>query len=745
MHYPSLRSCLLLLGLILLGSCSSEHRQSEPQHSSLQTEQRRITLSAQALSRSFSDEELPAASSARAVNFDLGTKGAMTDPKFKGLSAGSKFLCIIRSSNSAQPINYLEIEWKRDNQNNNKYYIEQSDGTYSFDYVPGQSLGQLSMMIVVGGSWDATTKRLNFSPQISKVTTVSGREEAVLDVPYISEWLPLDIEDSQPHALKVKLRGYTRGSSPEPAFTLQPQGMLLRMRVENEMLYTDGKTRDLTLSKLYIRSTAYAGAGYYDLSEAAVRAGVSKPAETRNAQLLPWAFSDAASYKQTTFDLSSSPLDLPYNGTGRSAYNRYGLDGRTFYSYPNSPWLLCWVKPTGQAASDVGQKDGAQYRVRTEVFAEVEDTRSNTVYSNVEGVDKLEAAGRIVVPSMKALPVYASRKLTVKNGQNAPYVNGAAYRLTLNVQRMPMALDLLSEEALTQDGSAFDDGSYSNIGYFNSKDIQSEAQMLSRLPLTQSGNWRYPRYETLATITGTTTAVPTVPQMNFEQNPAYTGVVPIYPNIYEGIGNYRAEETYEGRSGQAFTFQRDASGNIVVYAWVFYPSKQGGNLVTSPSLLNADHLSITKYEYAGTHNGIPRMKITQRYFGSYAQAAHLDETFAPNAGRSQAQTRELLAPLMTSELRDIVADADTFWNDPLLSQDDVVRYFPLLGYKTPEGVLTEYGEKGYLALGYQLNRWSWHGSSRYGLTYLLQSPYGSNAYQDAKEYYPIRLVRPQFK
>lgn len=724
---------LLALGLLALSACSQEARQSEPQPTVQQpTEQGSLALSAQALSSSFEDEE-----TARAIEFDLGKKGAMTDPKFKGLTAGSKFLCIIRSSNPAQPINYIQMAWKQEAGDSKKFYIEQKDGHFPFSFTPGQSLGNLSMMIVVGGTWDATSKRLTFDQQITQVTTSAGRETATLDVPYFSAWMPLDIEDPTPQYLKVKLRGYTRGSATEKAvFALQPQGMLLRMRVENEMVNTNNTTRNLRLNKLHIRSTAYSGSGYYDLSENAVRTGATKATETRNAQLLPWTASDSRAYKQTDYDLSASPLSLPYNATGRTAYNRYGLVGRTFYHYPNSPWLLCWVKPTGQSPTDVGKMENDEYKVRTEIFAEVEDTRTNTVTSNTPGVDREEASGKILVPSMKALPAYYSRKLTVKSGRNVAFVNGAAYRITLNLQRTPMVLDLLSEEALKQDGRNFDEGNYNNVGYFNAQNLKTEANIKKNLPITASGNWVYPPFGTLATVMGTSTGssfplMSLVPRSYAPKNPPSQ----LYPFTIEGIGNYAGEVGFAVRAGQAFTME-EKNGRIIVYTILFYPSKAGGNPTVNNSQLNADHLSVVKYEYGGVHNGITRTKMTQRYLGSYSSMAHLDET----------QTdRSKLGDLMITELKHLIALGDAYWNDELLKQDDVVRYFPLLGYRLPDGSARERGTTGYLGLGYIDNRLDYQGSAEFSPTFLLHRPRGSNPYDDGKEYYPIRLVRPDFK
>ena len=101
------------------------------------------------------------------MTYELGTKGSLTTPKFKELKDGTKLLCIVRSSNAAQPINYIQAEWKREG---NRYYITQADGKYPFEFAAGQDLGTLYMMVVAGGEWDAAAKKLKLS-----LTSLTGR------------------------------------------------------------------------------------------------------------------------------------------------------------------------------------------------------------------------------------------------------------------------------------------------------------------------------------------------------------------------------------------------------------------------------------------------------------------------------------------------------------------------------------------------------------------------------------------
>ena len=643
-------------------------------------------------------------SEAKAVTFELGTKGSLTSPKFKELTDGTKLLCIVRSSNPAQPINYIQAVWKRDG---NRYYIRQSDATYPFEFTAGQDLGTLYMMVVAGGEWDATTKQLKFSNRIAPITTVDGKETATLDVPYFSDWQELDIENSTPTALKVRLKNYVKGTNETPVFTLKPQGMLLRMRVENEMEDPSnaGTFRHIKLNKIYIRSTAYAGNGYYNLSESEVRAGVSKTAGVRNEQLLPWTFNDANTLKMTELAMPGGALDLPGDATATVRGSVRGLK-----DYPNSPWVLVWVKSTGQTVNQISNSNGT-FGVRTEIFADAEDVRSNTVYSNTPGVDAQEVAGKIVVPSMKALPAYASRKLAVKNNADATFTNGGAYSLTINLQRMPIGFDRLSEYEVADGGASFTDASYNNVGYF------SQEETVNPIPLTQSGKWEYPSFGTLATFMGRTAGVSAY---GITTSPTDET---IYPKVKTDAGNYQTYQSI-GRFGIAFSSKVTDGTFDEIQTMLFYPENGGDK--------TAAYTSIVRYQYEGLRNGIPTMKMTQRYLGTYSiWAAQFPEATAPASYRS----------LMGEDLKRIADAGDAFWNDELLKKDDIVRYFPLLGYKLHTAELARKGEQGSILLKKGLST-AENGYGLFSRTFLKHTPGGDiNHPGQGGSQYPLRLVR----
>ena len=701
MNFKRLSTLGLLSMLLFLGSCSKEQIGQTPTVEASRYSRGSISMQLNASREEF--EEINR-SEAKAVTFELGTKGSLTSPKFKELTDGTKLLCIVRSSNPAQPINYIQAVWKRDG---NRYYIRQSDATYPFEFTAGQDLGTLYMMVVAGGEWDATTKQLKFSNRIAPITTVDGKETATLDVPYFSDWQELDIENSTPTALKVRLKNYVKGTNETPVFTLKPQGMLLRMRVENEMEDPSnaGTFRHIKLNKIYIRSTAYAGNGYYNLSESEVRAGVSKTAGVRNEQLLPWTFNDANTLKMTELAMPGGALDLPGDATATVRGSVRGLK-----DYPNSPWVLVWVKSTGQTVNQISNSNGT-FGVRTEIFADAEDVRSNTVYSNTPGVDAQEVAGKIVVPSMKALPAYASRKLAVKNNADATFTNGGAYSLTINLQRMPIGFDRLSEYEVADGGASFTDASYNNVGYF------SQEETVNPIPLTQSGKWEYPSFGTLATFMGRTSGVDAYGITTSTTDET------IYPKVKTDAGNYQTYRSI-GRFGIAFSSKVTDGTFDEIQTLLFYPETRGDK--------TAAYTSIVRYQYEGLRNGIPTMKMTQRYLGTYSiWAAQFPEATAPASYRS----------LMGEDLKRIADAGDAFWNDELLKKDDIVRYFPLLGYKLHTAELARKGEQGSILLKKGLST-AENGYGLFSRTFLKHTPGGDiNHPGQGGSQYPLRLVR----
>lgn len=163
-------------------------------------------------------------SSARALSFELDNSNQKL-PKVKALTDGTKVLCIIRSSSFNQPVNYIKATLVKQNGRTKPTYRLSFDETVTgspsatpsettFAYDSRYPLGTLSMMVVVGGEWDETTKKLEINPELVRADNDDTAME--YDMPYVSEWRPLD------HAFK-------NGSSDPSSQALHSRDMTLML------------------------------------------------------------------------------------------------------------------------------------------------------------------------------------------------------------------------------------------------------------------------------------------------------------------------------------------------------------------------------------------------------------------------------------------------------------------------------------------------------------------------------------
>ena len=162
---------------------------------------------------------------------------------------------------------------------------------------------------------------------------------------------------------------------------------------------------------------------------------------------------------------------------------------------------------------------------------------------------------------------------------------------------------------------------------------------------------------------------------------------------------------------------------------MFYPGKAAWGYSGDGT---AAYTAIVRYQYDGVKNGVPTMKMTQRYLGTYSiWAAQFQESTSPDR----------YVDLMKQDFKRIADAGNAFWDDELLKKDDVVRYFPLLGYKLPDGTLKEKGTQGALLLKQGIST----NADGYGLfsrTFLKHTPGGDiNHPGQGGSQYPLRLVR----
>lgn len=707
---------LLACGMLVFSSCSQD--KDLPQATEAvqkHYQQLRVELSAEAVQQAFK-----VAQTARGIDYSLdpvgnSAPGRLKKPMIKNIDESTSVIAVVRSSNAEQPVNYfrLKLQKKADAPGDTIYQIVQANPladasgkptagggdvqpenhagqTLSFDYDESKDLGTLSMMLIVGGEWNASAQTVSFKSSVVPVTTEGGQRVAKgLDVPYLSEWVDLTIENKSRDYMKLRR---------DEAIRLKPQGILLDMQVENEMGEPNqpALSRNVILKGFTIRSSAYSGAGTYTFSDAAVK--------STSAYAPAWTFEGYEDgYDATTGDLLTSdfrlatPLEVGYSSQGRVLID----DVRKLYAYPNSPHVLTWVMPTEtpQALASAGSEI-----VRTQILADVEDTRvagGNTVFSNDPNVDALEAQGKIVVPKMTALPVYASKKLATKNGGDADFVQGTSYRMTLNLSRFPMQAELISQYEVNADGTGFVNDSYQNVGYFpytantNASEFSNTVKFgNAKLNSGTNGkaSWSNVTFEKGALMFAGSTA---------SKQGTILNTSPVGRSVRVDRGTYYADNGNSLRVSLLYTYRIDdltAEGGYAGYSVVGYPPSSTGN--GDIRGLQGGYIQLLRYEIVTLTSGMKAMKVTSRFIGP----ASLELGYIPRGSVAMGS----MGTWGATELKNLLSDVNaiqSYWNDPVRKEDDVVRYFPFLG-EAPFGVtnptqaqLTDYGVRNEFAIG----------------------------------------------
>lgn len=540
-------------------------------------------------------------SSARALSLELNENNKML-PKVKGLKDGTKVLCIIRSSNPRQPVNYIQATWtKKDGTTNPTYTLSFDDnitgspsahsGETTFAYDSRETLGTLSMMIVAGGEWDATTKHLNVSP---KLVRAEGTEMEY-DMPYISEWRPLDYAfkngSSDPSSLSLALKGHNPNATtvPQERYTMKPVGMLLRMPVEEEMSDDDGG--NYQLNGITIRSTSFGGQGYFNLSESNIRATSTDIINQKERYYRSWWTFNVPSEKDETYRVAN-PTEHRFDATGVTTYGN-----RKLRKFKPRYYLFLWVMPRGQQPDDVTAND-----VRTQIYADVDVKPldgSQVVYSNSSSADELEfSSGYSVVPRMKALPVYASDRLVVKNNANAAFVEGTSYTLTLNLNRPDLPIELLSQYPVNKDKTGF--AKVANEAAYITNEFATSKTELAAINTAFStlgqGNWSVAEFKRITMLTGAIHGQGTLDATATPLDSRWTPY--LSPTAYADAGTYGVNKLKStGRLEDIrmlLGLQASKQGdNVVYYSLIFFPSMvRGKNYIR-----RGDRLSVLRGEY----------------------------------------------------------------------------------------------------------------------------------------------------
>lgn len=627
---------------------------------------------------------------ARALSFEL-NDNKKKFPKVKGLTNGSKVLCIIRSSDSRQPVNYIEATWTKKNGTTNPTYrlsfgntitgtASPSPSTTTFAYDSRYPLGTLSMMLIAGGEWDATTKRLNINPKLVRAEDTSLE----YDMPCVSEWRPLDHAfkngPSDPSSLSIALKDHDPNvaNAPLEHYTMKPVGMLLRMPVEEEMA-EDGGGR-FQLNGITIRSTAFGGQGYFNLSEANIK-GVAENIITqkkRNDNLW-WNFNINA-YDDETYRVDNPTIHTFED----NVLETYGT--RKLKRYKPRYYLFLWTMPRGQQVTDVTNGN-----VSTQIYADVDVKPLNggqTTYSNADDADVQDLANVPVVPSMKALPVYASDRLVRKaDGTNAAFVEGVSYPLTLNLNRPDLTLELLSQYPVNSTYTGFATRK-EDAAYLNNQSPELAA-LEGTFRRTNGNDWTIPSLERFSGILGSSSGYGT---LSATANQIYKASPFINPDTYGDAGTYGVNKLENGQVNTQrmlvgfHNIQKD--GKLVLYTLLFYPSMVTGSRVYDRT---ANRLCIMRNEYVETSPyGGPAYKMTMRYIGGYSNDVGILD---PNMEETPQERNQFTA--VATALDKIIDKGEAYWNDNLRKKDDIVRYFPLWQKDPATGNIYAVGDAGY--------------------------------------------------
>lgn len=680
----------LLMGAWSFSSCSQQDGSPRTEETDAANYSRvPVSLSVEATLQPLAE------SSARAMSLELSDDEAKKKfPKLKGLKEGTEVLCVIRSSNPRQPVNYLKATWTK-KEGTERYTIsfggDVTGGSGSgasetnFSYDSRQSLGNLSMMLITGGEWDENTKHLKVEPKLVR----AENSKMDYELPCVSEWRPLKYEfqngQNDASSLRLLLKDYNFDATNPEHYTLKPVGMLLRMPVEEEMAEDGGG--HYQLNGITLRSTAFGGQGYFDLSKNHIQSVTTETINAKEPYYRSWWVFSKHAEEDEWYEVAN-PTEHSFDGTGMTTYGT-----RKLRIFKPRYYLFLWVMPRGQQAQAV-----ANGEVRTQIYANVDvkpQDGSEVIYANSSSADDYEFnRNYAVVPRMKALPVYASDRLVRKaNGTDATFVEGTSYSLTLNLNRPDLPLELLSQYPVNSSSTGFaktaDEAAYIVNDWATSKTqlrtINTAFQSLGQ------GNWSVAEFKRITmlfgAIGGQGTMDPSVPKERVDER--YTPDLATTP--YADAGSYGVNKWHDGSLEDLrmlLGLQSSKQGDkVVVYSLIFYPAVVKGKDVKN---YRGDRLSVVRGEYTTNDYGQPVYRMRLRYIGPYCNDIGI---MSPNM--TVVNSENDLKPMATEALKKIIDKGEEYWNDPLRKQDDITRDLPLWKKDPTTNRIYKAGDAGY--------------------------------------------------
>ena len=733
----------LLMGAWSLSSCSQQDGSPRTEETDAANYSRvPVSLSVEAALQPLAE------SSARAMSLELSEDEAKKKfPKLKGLKEGTEVLCVIRSSNPHQPVNYLKATWTK-KEGTERYTISfggnvtggsgSGASETNFSYDSRFSLGHLSMMLITGGEWDQNTKQLKVEPKLVRA------ENSTMDyeLPCVSEWRPLKYEfknGTEASSLRLWLTDYDfdAPAADRTHYTLKPVGMLLRMPVEEEMAEDGGG--HYQLNGITIRSTAFGGQGYFNLSESNIKATDQDAIDNKKPYYRRWWVFSKHAETDESYNVEN-PIEHSFDATGMTTYGT-----RQLRKFTPRYYLFLWVMPRPQQAEDV-----ANGEVRTQIYANVDvkpEYGSEVIYSNSSSADEYEFNGHngakyAVVPRMKALPVYASDRLVRKaGGVDAAFVEGTSYSLTLNLNRPDLPIELLSQYPVNKDNTGFAKTA-AEAAYIVNDLEPSKTQLRTINTAFQTlgqGNWSVAEFTRITmlfgAIGGKDTMDPSVPNERVDSR-YNTGLssTPIADAGTYGVSKDHAGILQDFR--MLLGLQASKQGDkVVVYSLIFYPAVVKGQ---DPKNYRGDRMSVVRGEYTTNDYGQPVYRMRLRYIGPYCNDIGI---MSPNM--TVVNSENDLKPMATEALKKIIDKGEEYWNDPLRKQDDITRDLPLWKKDPTTNRIYKAGDAGYDLgdMGYivfDINRPSQAFFGKLGIGYPASS---YNGYSRMTTQAPVFLMR----
>ena len=177
-----------------------------------------------------------------------------------------KVHCVIRSDDPRDPATYTTLEFKVKSDNKIKLDLTEIPLQASIQNFRPSTSRKWYIMAMIGGELNTQTGKVDFNSQAIRLRRATNGAKIGLEMPYISDWIPLELRE-RPNG------GYDAGGMGTLRF--RPQGVLLKIQARNALPYSH-----IQVYEYQIRSRICDPRGYFDLN-------------TPYGQMPQWNFAEA--------------------------------------------------------------------------------------------------------------------------------------------------------------------------------------------------------------------------------------------------------------------------------------------------------------------------------------------------------------------------------------------------------------------------------------------------------------------